>query len=52
MAERQVNNSIFAADKSFNPHHTGEWLKDTFFDTMKENGEKFQSSSYWRMAES
>ena len=37
--------------ESFNPHHTGEWLKSDLGFACGESKKKFQSSSYWRMAE-
>ena len=36
---------------SFNPHHTGEWLKDIPENSHIQLFMVFQSSSYWRMAE-
>ncbi len=42
---------VLSAD-SFNPHHTGEWLKAILTFLKIEGVTQFQSSSYWRMAES
>ena len=36
----------------FNPHHTGEWLKALEIPLPPQMHVEFQSSSYWRMAES
>ncbi len=39
------------AQRSFNPHHTGEWLKSGVEIRQSIVLVPFQSSSYWRMAE-
>ncbi len=75
MAERTKVLGRRKLDPSFNPHHTGEWLKESkkycrlswnavsiliilangwkFASLLRLNCSKlFQSSSYWRMAES
>ena len=77
MAERKSGeNNRTIKSQSFNPHHTGEWLKDTCHFNWwlcivvvsiliilangwkhkrtipNSNHNTFQSSSYWRMAES
>ena len=52
MAERKVLISKgVPANKSFNPHHTGEWLKVEKMVSKLPFITEFQSSSYWRMAE-
>ncbi len=52
MAEKDRDMSMLATlTGSFNPHHTGEWLKSGEGATPPTTSKAFQSSSYWRMAE-